>query len=74
MMPQPEEAYGGSPVQIPGSIEAEEFDLGGEGIGYSDVDDTNVGGVSDALTATLKRSAAIRNVYSLRRHKQDAIS
>lgn len=74
MIPQAEEAYGGSPARIPGSIEAEEFDLGGEGIGYSDVDDSNVGGVSYALATTLNRSAVIFNAYSMRRNKQDAIS
>lgn len=39
-------AYGGVPAVIPGMIEAEEFDTGGEGIGYSDVDPGNNGGVS----------------------------
>jgi len=28
--------YGGTPQQIPGRIEAENFDLGGEGVGYHD--------------------------------------
>lgn len=30
---------------MPGVIEAEEFDLGGEGVAYSDVDPGNNGGV-----------------------------
>lgn len=46
MVPGAEEAYGGTPPQIPGSIEAEEYDLGGDGVGYSDVDAGNIGGVS----------------------------
>lgn len=28
--------YGGVPASIPGTIQAEEFDFGGEGVGYSD--------------------------------------
>lgn len=40
-------AYGGVPVAIPGGVEAEEFDIGGEGVGYSDVDPGNIGGVSE---------------------------
>lgn len=42
----PGDAYGGVPAVIPGVIEAEEFDTGGEGVGYSDVDVGNNGGVS----------------------------
>lgn len=39
-------AYGGVPAVVPGVIEAEEFDTGGEGIGYSDTDPGNNGAVS----------------------------
>lgn len=39
-------AYGGVPAVVPGVIEAEEFDNGGEGVGYSDFDPGNNGGVS----------------------------
>lgn len=39
-------AYGGIPAVVPGLIEAEEFDTGGEGVGYSDTDPGNNGGVS----------------------------
>ena len=39
-------AYGGVPAVIPGVIEAEEFDAGGEGVGYSDFDPGNNGAVS----------------------------
>ncbi|MFL5728230.1 MAG: Ig-like domain-containing protein [Cytophagaceae bacterium] len=35
--------YGGTPGAIPGKIEAEGYDLGGEGIAYHDVDATNNG-------------------------------
>lgn len=37
--------YEGGAV-IPGKIEAEEFDYGGQGVAYSDVDARNRGGVS----------------------------
>ena len=39
-------AYGGVPSSIPGIVEAEEFDYGGEGVGYSDKTSDNTGGVS----------------------------
>lgn len=37
--------YGGVAAVVPGVIEAEEFDEGGEGVGYSDEDVENNGGV-----------------------------
>lgn len=40
------DAFGGVPAVVPGVIEAEEFDTGGEGVGYSDADPGNNGGVS----------------------------
>lgn len=36
--------YGGTPRPIPGIIEAEEYDLGGEGIAFHDLDSANQGG------------------------------
>lgn len=37
--------YNGSPLTIPGKIEAEEYDKGGQGIAYNDTDATNNGGL-----------------------------
>jgi len=42
--PPPGTPYGGVPWAIPGTIQAENFDEGGEGIGYHDSDATNSGG------------------------------
>ncbi|MDB6079053.1 MAG: carbohydrate binding module family protein, partial [Akkermansiaceae bacterium] len=36
--------YSGTPVSLPATVEAENFDKGGEGIGYHDLDTTNNGG------------------------------
>ncbi len=36
--------YGGTAVTLPGTVEAENFDLGGEGVGYHDSDAANNGG------------------------------
>ncbi len=36
--------FPGSPFSIPGTIEAEDFDIGGEGLTYHDSDPQNVGG------------------------------
>ncbi|CAN0065398.1 unnamed protein product, partial [Ectocarpus sp. 6 AP-2014] len=40
----PTGAFDGVPATIPGRIEGEEFDYGGEGVGYSDTDAGNNGG------------------------------
>ena len=37
--------YGGTPSAVPGTIEAENFDLGGQGNAYNDTDSTNNGGL-----------------------------
>ncbi|MDB5256777.1 MAG: Carbohydrate binding family 6 [Chitinophagaceae bacterium] len=39
-----ETPYGGTPVNIPGKIEAENYDLGGEGLAYHDSETANQGG------------------------------
>lgn len=47
--PAPTEAFGpylGDPAVIPGTIEAEAFDHGGEGVGYHETSPGNSGGVS----------------------------
>ena len=36
--------YGGTPWPIPGTIQSEDYDLGGQGIAYNDSDPTNDGG------------------------------
>ncbi|CAN0439736.1 unnamed protein product, partial [Ectocarpus sp. 13 AM-2016] len=38
--------FDGVPASIPGRIEGEEYDYGGEGVAYSDTDAGNNGGVS----------------------------
>ena len=37
--------YGGNAAVIPGTIQAERYDFGGEGVAYSDTDPGNNGGV-----------------------------
>jgi fibronectin type 3 domain-containing protein len=39
-----EAPYGGTPAAIPGTVQAENFDTGGEGVGYHDADAANQGG------------------------------
>jgi endoglucanase len=41
--PAPESPYGGTAWLIPGTIQAENFDIGGEGLAYHDSDATNNG-------------------------------
>src|SRR5262249_36723553 len=49
--------YGGSPRAIPGTIEAEEFDDGGEGVAYHDTTPGNKGGASRATDVDLESTA-----------------
>jgi regulation of enolase protein 1 (concanavalin A-like superfamily) len=42
--PATSEPYGGSPAAVPGRIEAERFDLGGQGVAYFDTTADNQGG------------------------------
>lgn len=41
---EPQTPYNGTPARIPGKIEAEEFDFGGEGNAYHDLDEQNRNG------------------------------
>ena len=41
---QSQTPYSGSPVSLPGTVEAENFDNGGEGVAYHDADTVNSGG------------------------------
>ncbi|ANQ51878.1 carbohydrate-binding protein [Flammeovirga sp. MY04] len=41
----PQSAYGGTPHSIPGKVEAEDYDIGGQGIAFSDTDTNNQGGM-----------------------------
>ena len=42
--PTTEGPFGGTPWPIPGTIQVENYDVGGQGVGYSDSDPTNNGG------------------------------
>jgi len=46
--------YGGSPRDIPGTLEAEEFDEGGEGVAYHDTTAGNRGGVFRATDVDIE--------------------
>ncbi len=39
-----QEAYNGTPASLPGIIQAENYDLGGQGVAYNDADTANQGG------------------------------
>ncbi|MFW5878007.1 MAG: cellulase family glycosylhydrolase [bacterium] len=43
-VPKVREPFKGSPLPIPGIIEAEDFDIGGEGLSYHDGSENNIGG------------------------------
>ncbi len=49
--------YSGSPVQIPGTVHAENFDNGGEGVAYHDADSANLGGAYRSTGVDVENSA-----------------
>ena len=52
--------YGGTPLAVPGTVQAENFDLGGEGVGYHDLTAGNSGGVyrtSESVDITTSKDA-----------------
>lgn len=57
LAPTPAEgAYRGVPASVPGTIEAEEFDEGGEGVGYEDSTDGNAMGAGGSGLLMWKHS------------------
>src|SRR5206468_150627 len=42
--PPPSTPYNGTPAPLPGTLQVEEFDNGGEGVAYHDTDTNNNGG------------------------------
>jgi hypothetical protein len=42
--PPPSSAYGGTPAPLPGIVQAENFDIGSQGVAYSDASTGNSGG------------------------------
>ncbi|MEI7728453.1 MAG: carbohydrate-binding protein [Verrucomicrobiota bacterium] len=44
VLPPPQAPFNGTPEVLPGTIQAEDYDLGGEGVGYHDTTLTNVSG------------------------------
>src|SRR3954462_7790407 len=49
--------YAGAPVAIPGTIQAANFDDGGEGVAYHDTTDGNTGGAYRATDVDLEASS-----------------
>jgi hypothetical protein len=54
-------AYAGSPVAVPAVIEAENFDNGGEGVAYHDVDAGNNGGVYRTTDVDVRTASGSSN-------------
>ena len=51
-------AFHGAPAAVPGTIQAEDFDNGGEGVGYHDTDATNNGGAYRQTGVDIESSSA----------------
>jgi hypothetical protein len=57
--------YGGTPARIPGKIEAENYDLGGEGVAYHDVSPGNTGGFYRVDDVDIKFSTDTGGGYAI---------
>lgn len=53
-----QEPFSGTPISLPGKIEAEDFDLGGEGLAYHDSDKKNEGGEYRETAVDIKKNDA----------------
>lgn len=62
--------WGGTAAEIPGLIEAEQFDTGGEGVGYHDTTAKNVRNVRPHGWFACRRGGAKWHAFSL--HNNDA--
>jgi hypothetical protein len=57
--------YGGTPATIPGTIQVENFDHGGEGIAYHDQDSGNNGGVYRTTDVDIRAMTGASNGYEV---------
>jgi hypothetical protein len=57
--------YGGTPHAIPGTIETEDYDLGGEGVAYHDMTTGNAGGVYRTDDVDIKVSGDTGGGYAI---------
>ena len=57
--------YGGTAVQLPGTVEAENFDLGGQSIAYSDTTAGNAGNVYRTTDVDLEASSDLGGGYDV---------
>lgn len=60
-------AYGGIPAVIPGLIQAERFDHGGQGVGYFDTTQGNRGGVRERTVIGNGRCGRVGRVFDVRK-------
>jgi hypothetical protein len=58
-------AFGGSPVALPGTFQAENFDNGGEGVAYHDVTPGNTGGAYRTTDVDIAGAADSGGGYTL---------
>src|SRR5204863_1633344 len=63
--PPPSAPYGGTPAAIPGLIEVENFDEGGQGIAYSDTTSSNFGGKYRSTAVDIESTSDIGGGYDI---------
>jgi hypothetical protein len=63
--PPSQTPYAGTPITVPATIEAENFDNGGEGVAYHDLDGGNNGGVYRTTDVDVRTSSGASNGHVL---------
>ena len=63
--PPPSTPFGGTPAAIPGLIEAENFDDGGQGIAYSDTTSGNLGGKYRSTAVDIEGTSDVGGGYDI---------
>jgi len=57
--------FGGSPRSLPGTIQAEDFDNGGEGVAYHDVEPANYGGAYRSTGVDIQGTSDVGGGYNI---------
>ena len=57
--------YGGTPWTVPGTVEAENYDIGGEGIAYHDADAANNGGKYRSESVDIEATGDVSGGYNV---------
>ena len=74
LAPPPSTPFGGTAAAIPGVIEAENFDEGGEGTAYHDLTMGNTPGKYRQTDVDIETTSDVGGGYSLRLHRSGRVA